>query len=171
MALCDYQDHEKIIETILIASIISIYKGELMKSRSRLLVLPILISLLLTPLNSIAQSGQQAQPFESFVTKIRDGLKLNEEQVGQLRQVLVKHEAKITELRRRAQAMPYAPGLLPEIEKEQSAIRDEIAAFLNDEQKAKLASVDARVPVPIAPPFVLINIPPRVRMDATGGLC
>ncbi|HKS42834.1 MAG TPA: DUF1800 domain-containing protein [Blastocatellia bacterium] len=137
-----------------------------MKSRSRLLVLPILISLLLTPLNSIAQS---AQPFEPFVTRIRDGLKLNEEQVSQLRQVLVKHEPKITELRRRAQATPYAPGLLPEVEKEQSAIRDEIAAFLNDEQKAKLASVDARVPVPIVPPFVLINIPPRVRMDATGG--
>jgi len=140
-----------------------------MKSRSRLLVLPILISLLLPPLNSIAQSVKQAQPFEQFVTKIRDGLKLNEEQVSQLRQVLAKHEAKITELRRRAQAMPYAPGLLPEIEKEQSAVRDEIAAFLNDEQKAKLASVDARVPVPMAPPFVPINIPPRVRMDATGG--
>ncbi len=134
---------------------------------SRLFVLPVLISLLLTPLSAIAQSIQQPQPFEPFVTKIRDGLKLNEEQVEKLRQVLVKHEPKITELRRRAQATPYAPGLPPEIEKEQSAIRDEIAAFLTDEQKARLASVDARVPVPVAPPFVLINIPPRVRMEAS----
>lgn len=78
-----------------------------MKSRSRLLVLPILVSLLLTPFNSFAQSGQQAQPFEPFVTRIREGLKLNEEQVGQLRLVLAKHEPKITELRRRAQATPY----------------------------------------------------------------
>lgn len=138
-----------------------------MKSKSRLLVFSILISLLLTPLDSIAQSGQQAQPFEPFVTRIRDGLKLNEEQVGQLRQVLVNHEPKITELRRRAQAMPYAPGLPPEIEKEQSAIRDELSAFLNDEQKVKLAGLDAQVPVPMAPAFVLINIPPRARTDAT----
>src|SRR4029079_15187323 len=92
-------------------------------------------------------SHQPAQTFEPFVARIREGLKLNEEQVGQLRQVLAKHEQKIIELRRRAQANPYAPGLMPEIEKEQSAIREEIAAFLSEEQKANLASVDARLPV------------------------
>ena len=140
-----------------------------MKLRSRRLALALASVLILQVVPATRAAQQPAQPFEQFVARVRDGLKLDEEQVGQLRQVLAKHEPKIIELRRRAQAAPYAPGLLPEVAKEQGAIRDEIAAFLNDEQKAKLSSIDARVPVPLAPPVVLINIPPRVRMDATGG--
>jgi uncharacterized protein (DUF1800 family) len=116
----------------------------------------------------IARAAQQpAQQFEQFVARVRDALKLNEEQVGQLRQILAKHEPKIVELRRRAQAAPFAPSLPPEIEKERAAIREELATFLNDEQKAKLSTVDARALVPIPPPVVVINIPPRATDPAS----
>ena len=107
--------------------------------------------------------AQAPQAFEPFVARIRDSLKLNEDQVITLRQILAQHEPKIAELRRRAQANPYAPGLGPEVESEQRAIREQLAMSLNEEQKGKLASIDARVPVPLAPPFVLVNIPPRDR--------
>jgi uncharacterized protein (DUF1800 family) len=139
-----------------------------MNLRSRCFA-PALAFLLILQALPIARAAQQpAQQFEQFVARVRDALKLNEEQVGQLRQTLARHETKITELRRRAQAAPFAPSLLPEIEKEQTAIREELAAFLSDEQKAKLSSVDARALFPLPPPFVLINIPPRSRMNATG---
>ncbi|HEX8186331.1 MAG TPA: hypothetical protein VF747_16315, partial [Blastocatellia bacterium] len=140
-----------------------------MQSRSRLLAIIILSSILFTSILPIASAaGQAAQPFEPFVNRVRDALKLNEQQVGELRQILIKHEPKITQLRRRAQANPYSPGLLPEVQREQNAIRDELAALLDEEQRGKLASVDARLPVPVGPPFLLINIPPRVRMQASG---
>jgi len=131
-----------------------------MKPHSRLVALAVLIALLLAPLNLIAQSPPP-QAVEQFITRIRDGLKLNEDQVKELRQVLSKHAPKYVELRRRAQANPYQPGLAPEIDKEQNAIRDEFAAFLDEDQKAKLAGLDARLPVPLPPPFVVINIAPR----------
>ncbi|HJQ23193.1 MAG TPA: DUF1800 domain-containing protein, partial [Blastocatellia bacterium] len=134
-----------------------------MKSHSRLLALAVLVSLLLAPLSVLAQGPPLTPPqaIEMFVTRLRDGLKLNDEQINQLRQVLSKHEPKYIELRRRAQASPYQPGLLPEIQKEQEAIRDEIAALLDEGQKAKLAALDARLPMPLPPPFIVINIPPR----------
>ncbi|MFL6274998.1 MAG: DUF1800 family protein [Blastocatellia bacterium] len=133
-----------------------------MKSHSRLLALAVLVSLL-APLSVIAQGPPPPAPqaIEQFITRLRDGLKLSDEQLSQLRQVLSQHESKYLELRRRAQTNPYQPGLVPEVEKEQSAIRDEIAALLDEAQKAKLASLDVRLPVPLPPPFIVINIPPR----------
>jgi uncharacterized protein (DUF1800 family) len=142
-----------------------------MQSSSRLLALLTLFSVLLTsiiPAASAARQQQSAQPFEQFANRVRDALKLSEQQLGEFRQILIKHEPKIVELRRRAQANPYAPGLLPEVQREQNAIRDELAAHLDDEQKGKLAGIDARLPVPLGPPFVSINIPPRIRMEASG---
>ncbi|MEK6301700.1 MAG: DUF1800 family protein [Acidobacteriota bacterium] len=125
----------------------------------------VLSTVLALVINSTSNTAfaQAPQTFEPFVARIRDSLKLTDDQVKELRQILSKHEPKIAELRRRAQANPYAPGLGSEVEKEQRAIREELAASLDDEQKGKLASVDARVPVPLAPPFVLVNIPPRDR--------
>ncbi|HWO02129.1 MAG TPA: DUF1800 domain-containing protein [Blastocatellia bacterium] len=131
-----------------------------MRFKIRQVLSTVLAFVLLSPLNAFAQGGP---PFEPFVTRIRDALKLNDDQVKELRQILAKHEPKITELRRRAQATPYAPGLAQEVEREQRVIREEFATSLDEDQKTKLASVDARVPVPLAPPFVLVNIPPRER--------
>jgi uncharacterized protein (DUF1800 family) len=114
------------------------------------------------PISRAQQPPQSpAQAFEPLVNRIRDALKLNEEQVGEVRNVLAKHAPKLQELRNRAQANQYAPGLQTEVEKEQKAIRDELSAFLDEDQKGKLASVDVRPPVPLGPPFLLINIPPR----------
>jgi uncharacterized protein (DUF1800 family) len=144
-----------------------------MQLKSRLPALLALFTLLFTsmiPTDAAARQQPQpsAMPFEQLINRVRDGLKLNEGQVAEFRQILVKHEPKIIELRRRAQANPYAPGLLPEVQREQNAIRDELAAHLDEDQKGKLASVDMQLPIPLGPPFVLINIPPRVRMDASG---
>src|SRR6185369_15378068 len=83
-----------------------------LKSRCFALALASILILQVVPITGAQQ--QPAQPFEQFVARIRDGLKLN------------------------------------------------------DEQKANLSSIDARVPVPLPPPFLLINIPPRVRMDKAG---
>ncbi|MEK6407302.1 MAG: DUF1800 domain-containing protein [Acidobacteriota bacterium] len=136
------------------------------------LFLPLFIAAVLTaPIVSTTRAAGQApqapaQPFEPFVNRIRDGLKLNEEQVTELRKVLVKHSPKLLDLRNRAQANPYAPGLQTEIDKEQKAIREELTTLLDEDQKGKLASFDTRLPVPMGPPFVLINVLPRVRMEA-----
>lgn len=115
-----------------------------------------------------AQKPQQSNPppFEQLVNRMRDALSLNERQVGELREILIKHAQRLIELRNRAQATPYAPGLQSEVDKEQRAIRDELSTFLDEDQKAKLASVDTRQLVPLAPAFIAINIPPRVRMEA-----
>jgi uncharacterized protein (DUF1800 family) len=137
-----------------------------MKLHSRFVALAILASLLLVSPRALAQGPPPQQSVEQFVTRLRDGLKLNDEQVKGLRQVLAKHESKYVELRRRAQANPYQPGLVLEIQKEQQAIRDELAVLLDDDQKAKLATLDARLPVPLPPPFIAVNIPPRATAAA-----
>jgi uncharacterized protein (DUF1800 family) len=126
-------------------------------------VLSIALAFVLISSQNALAFAQAAPSFEPFVARIRDGLKLNDDQIKELRRILAAHEQKITELRRRAQANPYGPGLVAEIETEQRAIREELAAYLDEDQKGKLASIDARVPVPLAPPFVLVNIPLRVR--------
>jgi len=131
-----------------------------MRFNTRPVLSLVLVFVLVSPLIAFAQT---APPFEPFVTRIRDALKLTGDQVKELRQILAKHEPKITELRRRAQTNPYASGLGPEVEQEQRAIREELTAYLDEDQKGKLASVDARVPVPLAPPFVPVSIPPRER--------
>jgi len=139
-----------------------------MRSTIRLVLIVVLALALVAPVTTRIQAAQQppqppATAFEPLVNRIRDSLKLNEEQVSEFRNVLAKHAPKLLELRNRAQANPYAPGLQTEVEKEQKAIREELSAFLDEDQKGKLASVDTRPPVPLGPPFVLINIPPRPR--------
>ncbi len=143
-----------------------------MRRKIRLFLCATLAVALAVPLASATCAAQQApqmpaQAFEPLVNRIRDALKLNEEQVVEVRNVLAKHAPKLQELRNRAQANPYAPGLQPDVEKEQKAIKDELGAFLDEDQKGKLASVDVRPPVPLGPAFLLINIAPRARADAS----
>lgn len=107
-----------------------------------------------------------ASPFEPLVNRLRTALMLNEQQVGELRAILIKHAPRLVELRNRSQVNPYAPGLQAEADKEQRAIRDELSSLLDEDQRGKLASVDTRQLVPLAPPFVAIAIPPRVRKEA-----
>ena len=138
-----------------------------MRSKIRLFLTVILAVVLVAPIISTTHAQQPpqgaSQAFEPLVNRIREGLKLNEEQVGELRRVLTAHAPKMVELRNRAQANPYAPGLQTELDKEQKAIREEFSPFLDEDQKGKLQSIDTRPPVPLGPPFVLINILPRVR--------
>jgi uncharacterized protein (DUF1800 family) len=140
-----------------------------MRSKIRLSLTVALAVVLVAPIVSTTHAQQPpqgvAQALEPFVNRIRDGLKLNEEQVGELRKILTNHAPKLAELRNRAQANPYAPGLQTDVDKEQKAIREELSALLDEDQKGKLASFDTRLPVPTGPPFVLINIPPRARTE------
>ena len=130
----------------------------------------VLMTLLLTPFisNAVAQQSTPqgvGQQFEPLINRIREGLKLNETQVSDLRKILIKHAPRLMELRNRAQANPYAPGLQPEAEKEQKAIREELSALLDDDQKTKLGEIDLRPLVPMGPPFVVVNILPRMRLE------
>src|SRR5215831_8194802 len=93
------------------------------------------------------QQSPQARAFDPFVNRVRDGLKLNDEQVATLRQILARHAPRVNELRQRAQSNPYAPMLGQEVDKEQRAIREELAEVLDEQQKGLLASFDARVPI------------------------
>ena len=142
-----------------------------MQSKTRLVLAVILAMVLVTPIISTTNAAQQppqgpAQAFEPLVNRIRDSLKLNEVQVGELRKLLINHAPKLMELRNRAQTNPYAPGLQPEAEKEQKAIRKELTELLSEDQKARLTDVDLRQLVPLGPAFVLINILPRMRIEA-----
>lgn len=113
------------------------------------------------------QTPQVSTPaFEPLVTRIRDALKLSDGQAERLRLILAAHATRLNELRTRAQANPYAPGLQAEVDKEQRAIREEIGAMLDEGQKARFAGVDTRLLVPLRPPFVAVNIPPPVRTEA-----
>ena len=142
-----------------------------MRSRVSRFLSVFIAAALLAPMILITFAAQQpqasGQPFEQLIARVRDNLKLNATQVGDFRKLLIKHAPKLMELRGRAQANPYAPGLLPEVEKEQKAIREELTELLDEEQKGKLASVDLRQLVPLAPPFAVIDILPRVRIEAS----
>ena len=132
-----------------------------------LMLFTLVLTLSVIPRRSAAQNPPPAAPqaFEPLVNRIRDALKLNEQQVGELRTVLSAHAPKLFELRNRAQANPYAPGLQTELDKEQKAIRDELSAYLDEDQKGKLASVDTRQLVPLGPQLFAINIAPRIRIE------
>ena len=141
-----------------------------MWSRIRVLLILLIAIAVVTPIVSRTHAAQQPpqaapQAFEPLVGRIRDALKLNEQQVGELRTVLTAHAPKLFELRNRAQANPYAPGLQTELDKEQKAIRDELSAYLDEDQKGRLASVDTRQLVPLGPAFLVINIAPRIRIE------
>jgi uncharacterized protein (DUF1800 family) len=108
------------------------------------------------------QAQAQAQMVDQYVARAREQLTLSEEQVTALRQLLAGHATRLGELRGRAQTQAYSLQLVADVDREQKAIRDEMAVFLTEEQKSRLANADLRLP--IAPPaFVLINIPPRGR--------
>jgi uncharacterized protein (DUF1800 family) len=111
----------------------------------------------------------QVQQLEPLVNRIREALSLNEEQVGQLRAIFAKYAPKIIELRNRLQSQPYSPQLHAEVESCQRAMREELAPHLNDEQKRKLANLDAPL-VAQPPPFILIDIAPRARTEASTNL-
>ena len=141
-----------------------------MRSTIRAILPMVIATALVVPVISTthaAQSPRQAplQPVEQMVNRVRDSLKLNETQVGELRQLLIKRTPKLTELRNRARANPYAPGLQTELETEQTSLREEFGQFLNEDQKGKLSGVDLRQIVPLGPPVVAINILPRVRLE------
>ncbi|HXU35794.1 MAG TPA: DUF1800 domain-containing protein [Blastocatellia bacterium] len=140
-----------------------------MRSTVRL-SLVVLVTLALTaPIipSTLAQQPPPApQAFEPFVNRVREALKLTDQQVAELRNVLTKHTPRLLELRNRAQANAYAPGLQTEADKEQKAIREELSAFLDEEQKGKLATLDTRPLVPLGPGFMVINITPRVRVES-----
>src|SRR5215471_12855380 len=140
-----------------------------MRSIFRILLAIVLAVVIITPFISIEAAQQSppppnSQPFEPLINRVREGLKLNDAQVSEFRKLLIKHSPKLMELRNRAQTNPYAPGLQPEVEKEQKAIREELSALLDEDQKAKLSEVDLRQLVPVGPGFVPINILPRMRL-------
>src|SRR5262249_57303300 len=141
----------------------------LMRSKSCLILSVILAAVLVAPIGSTTRAQQTPQgippAFEPLINRIREALKLNEEQTSDLRKVLIKHGPRLAELRNRAQANPYAPGLQAEVDKELKAIREEIDSFLDEDQKGKFASVDTRPLVPLGQAFVPINISAGVRMD------
>src|SRR6185369_4858870 len=138
-----------------------------MRTNTRSLLVFLIVFVLIAPIARPASAGQQPnQPFEPLINRLREGLKLNDAQADDLRKLLIKHAPKLIELRNRAQTNPYAPGLQPEVDKEQKAIREEFSEVLDEDQKGKLASVDLRQLVPLGPPFVVINILPRIRLDA-----
>ncbi|HEU4389232.1 MAG TPA: DUF1800 domain-containing protein [Blastocatellia bacterium] len=120
-----------------------------------------------------AQSGQQsqmqAQPqrpgpqvVEQYIARVRNALSLDDAQVNELRQILVRHADAVGRLRTRVASQPFGPQLQADVDAEQRAIRDELTPHLTEEQKAKIAGVDLR---PVAPPpaYMLIEIPPRTR--------
>jgi len=134
-----------------------------MRTNTRSLLVFLIVFVLIAPIARPASAGQQPnQPFEPLINRLREGLKLNDAQADDLRKLLIKHAPKLMELRNRAQTNPYAPGLQPEVDKEQKAIREEFSEVLDEDQKGKLASVDLRQLVPLGPPFVVINILPRI---------
>jgi uncharacterized protein (DUF1800 family) len=133
-----------------------------MRKNGRLLPSAFLL-LSLSFANVASIPAQQGPPFEPLVTRLRETLKLDDQQATALRQILVKRATEIAALRRRAEAAPFAPELQQENTRLQQAVREELSALLNEEQKPLLAPIAQIVPVPIAPPFILINIPPRAR--------
>jgi uncharacterized protein (DUF1800 family) len=144
-----------------------------MRFKARLFLVAALATSLSAPVTTVTRAAQQpppaqAQMFDQYVARAREQLTLTEEQVTALRQLLAGHTTRLGELRARSQTQAYSLQLVADIDREQKAIRDEMAAFLTEEQKARLTNADLRLP--IAPPaFVLINIAPRTRASNAAG--
>ena len=139
----------------------------------RVVLISILLAQGFAPANGLGQSVAQQQgnnPVDAFVARLRDALTLSDEQVAALRKTLASHAAKVNDLRRRAQGQPYSIQLQAEVEREQRAIREEITALLNEDQKSKLPTVDTRLPLPAPPPFILVEIPPRAAVQQKSDL-
>lgn len=137
--------------------------------RLRKVVCFLLASVLIAPVTAV-KAQQDARLFEPLINRISQALALTSDQVAALRQILAAHAPKISELQRRAQSQPFSPQLQRDVEQEQRAFREELAAHLSDEQKTKLASLNARLPVQLAPPFVAVNIAPRSRATVSATL-
>ena len=135
-----------------------------MKANRHAFVFVIVAAMLLAQLPAYAQ---QPLTLEPSVKRLHDNLALNDEQTTQVREVLTKHMQEITELQQRAQKMPYSQKLQIDIQKLDTTLKEEIAAFLTDEQKAKLPRTNAGLPIPMPPPFIVVPIPPRTRSGET----
>lgn len=105
--------------------------------------------------------AQQPLTLEPSIKRLHDTLALNDEQTNQVRDVLTKHAQEISELQQRAQKLPYSQKLQTDMQKLETTIKEEIAAFLSDEQKAKLPRTNTGLPIPMPPPFIVIPIAPR----------
>jgi uncharacterized protein (DUF1800 family) len=139
---------------------------------ARLATFPIIASLLLAPVHSLAQNPQgQPPPFtvEPIIKRLHDMLALSDEQTKEVREIFARREARIKELRQRAQTQSYSQKFLNDVQKEQAEVREEVMALLSEEQKAKVPQFNVQLPVPLPPPFVLINIAPRHREAVTAG--
>ena len=147
-----------------------------MRFYARLFLVAALATNLSAPVTTATQTAAQQPPaqaqqqmFDPYVARAREQLTLNDEQVTALRQLLSGHATRLADLRARSQTQAYSLQLIADIDREQKAIRDEMAAFLTDEQKTRLANADLRLP--IAPPaFVLINIPARTRASSNAAV-
>jgi uncharacterized protein (DUF1800 family) len=134
-----------------------------MRSGRRLVAIIVFVSLSLSPIIAVTAPArpQQGRAFEQLVAMMRDQLSLDENQIEELRKILIAHASKFAELRSRTQTQPYDSQYITDLLREQRTIKDELAAHLSEDQKKKLESTDLRLPVPPPPPFVAINIPPR----------
>lgn len=116
------------------------------------------------------RAQQDARLFEPMINRISQALALTSDQVAALRQILAAHALRVFELQRRAQSQPFSPQLQRDVEQEQRAFREEFYTHLTDEQKTKFTALNARLPVPIPPPFVAVNIAPRARSTVSAAL-
>ncbi len=132
-----------------------------MKSPTRLLSCILLLAFLLAPMNLFAQQIDPA--FEPFLKRIGDTLALSAEQAMQLRQTFMKHIPQVVELQGRARKTPFSQQLINDVQKEQSAFRDEVLAFLTEEQKAKVGRANLQLPIPLPQAFIVVEIAPRSR--------
>jgi uncharacterized protein (DUF1800 family) len=136
----------------------------MLKSRALALSALVLVALPVTSPLLLAQQraqngGAQADIIEPFVKRFSASLGLTEEQTGQLRGILMKHSAKLVELRNRSLAEPYNPKIQAAMDDEQKAIQDEFAALLPEQEKAKLTPAGMKI-LPQPPGFIAISIPP-----------
>ena len=133
--------------------------------RTRILPLFALI-LIAVPVASpflVAQQKAQKSPaqdlIEPFATRLAGSLNLTDEETAELHRILMKHSAKLLELRNREFADPYNPKLQAAIEDESKAIQEEFAAVLPEQDKTKLTSSGMKI-LPQPPGFITISIPP-----------
>ncbi|HKV39025.1 MAG TPA: DUF1800 domain-containing protein [Blastocatellia bacterium] len=136
--------------------------------KSRFLTFLALCSMLvpLVPRPSLGFSGAEqpspaSQAFDqAAVKRITKELALDTGQAEKLREILDRHAARLGQLWNRQQGQPYSPQLQADKDNETKAIRDELGAYLTEDQKSKLAGANVD-PLPGPPGFIPIDIRPR----------
>src|SRR5262245_8858919 len=134
-------------------------------SRTRILPLFALILIVIPIASPFANAQQRAQNSgaqdltEPFARRLAASLNLTDEQTVELRRILLKHAAKLGELRNRQFGDPYNPKLQAAIDDETRAIQEEFAALLPEQDKARLTSSGMKI-LPQPPGVITINIPP-----------